>query len=226
MAKDNGKRPVGLILASNSPRRKQLLRLAGWDFRIVPADVDETPLDGEPADSYVRRIADEKARAVAPKARDGEVIVAADTTVADEGRILGKPQDAGEAFEMLARLRGRTHQVYTAVVAYQPSTDRMVSELAATDVPMRAYSREEINAYIATGDPFDKAGSYAIQHPEFQPVNELTGCYANVVGLPLCHLERAMRTLGTVPGKDIPSGCQTALAYACMIYPQVQKGEI
>ena len=222
----NAKQPVGLILASSSPRRKELLRLAGWDFRILPTDVDETPLDGEPADEYVLRIAEEKTRAAAPAAQNGEVVVAADTTVADHGLILGKPQDAEEAFEMLLRLRGREHQVYTAVAVYHPAENRLVMELAITDVPMRAYSRKEIDAYIATGDPFDKAGSYAIQHPEFRPVDTLTGCYANVVGLPLCHLERAMRTLGIAPESDIPSGCQTTLAYACMVYPQVQKGEL
>jgi len=103
-----------LILASNSPRRKQLLSLAGWMFNIVPAEVDETPLPGEAPDSYVLRLAEAKARAVAAQGRDGQVILSADTTVAAQGRILGKPEDANEAMQMLKGLRGRSHQVFTA----------------------------------------------------------------------------------------------------------------
>jgi len=170
----NGNHPKQLILASNSPRRKELIRLSGWTFRILPADVDETPLEAEAADCYVLRLAQEKARAVADQAGPGEWIVAADTTVADEALILGKPQDANEAMSMLLGLRGRVHQVYTAVAVLDPHSGRMRTELAATDVPMRAYTHQDVQAYIATGDPFDKAGSYAIQHPEFRPVDALS----------------------------------------------------
>ena len=187
---------IHILLASNSPRRRELIQLTGWSFRVQPADVDESVLPGEPADEYVLRLAEVKARAVASYAAPGELIVAADTTVADGDEILGKPVGAAEARAVLASLRGRVHQVYTALAVYEPASDRLTTELAATDVPMREYTDEEIEAYIATGDPFDKAGSYAIQHAEFRPVENLTGCYANVVGLPLCHLVRAAARLG------------------------------
>lgn len=215
-----------IILASNSPRRRELLRLAGWDYRAISADVDESPLPGEPADRYVLRLAKAKARAAAEVSSGGVVIVAADTTVADGDVILGKPEDAGEARAMLSALRGRTHQVYTAVAVYAPDEDQLVTELAVTDVPMRDYTDDEIEAYIATGDPFDKAGSYAIQHPEFRPVTSLSGCYANVVGLPLCHLARAMQKLSLDPVPDLPAACMAHLEYDCTVYPQVQKGAL
>lgn len=234
-----------VILASNSPRRRELLRLTGLGYRVAPADVDETPFPDEPADEYVLRMAKEKACAAAEvvaasQSKGGEWIIAADTTVADGDEILGKPQDAAEAFAMLAQLRNREHQVHTAVAVYRRDTDRLEqahctelacpgqleAALATTNVPMRNYSDDEIDAYIATGDPFDKAGSYAIQHPDFRPVDALTGCYANVVGLPLCHLERVLRALGFAPSADIPAACQSALGYACTVYPQVQKGEL
>lgn len=213
-----------IVLASNSPRRKQLIQLAGWPFRVLPADVDESVLPGEPADRYVLRLAEVKARAVSAQAGPGEIIVAADTTVADGDEILGKPRDAEEARIVLTSLRGRVHQVYTALAVYDPAADQMVTELAATDVPMREYSAEEIEAYISTGDPFDKAGSYAIQHPEFRPVTHLTGCYANVVGLPLCHLARAIARLGISAADSLPVACQSTLAYECTVFEQVLKG--
>src|SRR5204863_5653183 len=108
------------------------------------------------------------------------------TTVVDGNDILGKPIDNAEAFAMLTRLRGHTHQVYTGVALLRKSDGLLLKELSVTDVPMRDYSDEEINAYIATGDPLDKAGAYAIQHPQFQPVEHMRGCYASVMGLPLC----------------------------------------
>jgi MAF protein len=219
-----------IILASNSPRRKELLALTGWQYEIIPADVDETPHNGEAADRYVWRLAQEKANAVAgplsAQVDNTSIVVAADTTVADRGEILGKPQDDAEAEAMLKTLRGRTHQVYTAVSVVDTRTGQTITELAATDVPMRPYTQAEIDAYIASRDPFDKAGGYAIQHPEFRPVEHLTGCYANVVGLPLCHLERACKKLGLQTSNDIPAACQRMLQYDCTVYPQVQKGEL
>ena len=223
------KQQIRIILASNSPRRRELLALTGWQYEIIPADVDETPHPGEPADEYVYRLAQEKAAAVAAgmtAGQDADFVIAADTTVADRGRILGKPQDEAEAQEMLHSLRGRTHQVYTAVSILNPKTGQCLTELATTDVPMRDYSQDEIDAYIATGDPFDKAGGYAIQHRGFSPVSHLSGCYANVVGLPLCHLMRAAQKMGLTPLADIPAACQKTLNYDCTTYPQVQKGEL
>ena len=209
-----------ILLASNSPRRKQLLALAGWPYRIQPADVDETPLPGEPAEAYVLRLAESKARAAAGSAEDG-LVLAADTTVVDAGAILGKPNDADQARAMLWQLRGHTHQVLTALAVLQSHTDRLLTDVCATDVPMRAYTEAEIEAYVASGDPLDKAGAYAIQHAGFHPVESLAGCYANVVGLPLCHLVRTLRKLGLLPRADLPQACQAALGYQCPIYEQI-----
>ena len=214
-----------LILASNSPRRQQLLSLGGWTFDIITADVDETPLNGERPAAYVQRLAAEKANAVSKLAEPGIPILAADTTVADENDMLGKPRDAAEARYMLSRLRGHTHQVYTAIVVLHTSEDRIYNDLAVTEVPMRSYSDAEIEAYIQTGDPFDKAGSYAIQHAGFHPVSALSGCYANVVGLPLCHLSRTLEKFKLQPKRDVAHACQTELNYQCPIYGSVLKGD-
>jgi septum formation protein len=197
--------------------------LAGWTFDIIPADVDETPLSGESAQDYVLRLAEAKARAVAQQAQTGDLIIAADTTVADGEKILGKPIDGQEAFSMLQSLRGRVHQVHTAIAVFSPKDGRLLTDLASTDVPMRDYNDAEIHDYIATGDPFDKAGSYAIQHPGFNPVNHLTGCYANVVGLPLCHLERILKQFEVVPVNNIPQACQQTLQYTCTEYTNIQN---
>lgn len=209
-----------ILLASNSPRRKQLLALAGWPYRIQPAEVDETPLPGEPAEAYVLRLAESKARAAAGSAEDG-LVLAADTTVVDAGAILGKPNDADAARAMLRQLRGRSHQVLTALTVLQSRPDRLLTDVCVTDVPMRAYAEAEIEAYVASGDPLDKAGAYAIQHAGFHPVESLAGCYANVVGLPLCHLARTLRRLGLAPRADLPQACQAALGYQCPVYEQI-----
>jgi septum formation protein len=219
-------KPVNLILASTSPRRKQLLGLGSWQFNILPSDVDETPLKGETPQDYVLRLAEDKARAVGSQATNGEIIIAADTIVADGDTILGKPVDAQDAFAVLKSLRGRSHQVYTAVAVYDPKSEKMLTDLAHTAVPMRDYSDAEINDYIATGDPFDKAGSYAIQHPGFRPVDKLTGCRANVVGLPLCHLERLLKQNGINPTADIPQACQSSLQYDCTEFTNIQNSPV
>ena len=151
-----------IILASNSPRRKELIRLTGWEFQVTPADVDETPLPGEAADRYVLRLAEDKARAAAVLVAPGSLIVAADTTVADGVDILGKPMDADEARRMLASLRGREHQVYTALAVFDPSSGEMVTELAATDVPMRDYSDDEIEALLTASKASDHPHLYSL----------------------------------------------------------------
>jgi septum formation protein len=217
---------LSLILASMSPRRRELMDLTGWEFEIMPANVDETPMPGETPQAYVLRLAEDKARAAVEEVHHGDIVVAADTTVADHDCILGKPQDAEDARVMLSSLRGRSHQVFTALAVYQPSPGILETDLAATDVPMRDYTDLEIESYIATGDPFDKAGSYAIQHPEFKPVEALTGCYANVVGLPLCHLSRTLRKFGLTPSHNLPSACQSALNYQCTVFDLIEKGDL
>jgi len=214
---------VKLVLASNSPRRKQLLALSGWEFTVIPADIDESPLAGEAPHEYVLRLAVGKMQQAANHSPKEALVLAADTTVADVKDILGKPADTGEAEAMLRRLRGRSHKVYTALAVFRTADRTLLTDLCVTDVPMRQYGDEELQAYIATGDPLDKAGAYAIQHPGFRPVLDLHGCYANVVGLPLCHLVRTLRKLENHPGVDVPQACQAALHYKCPVYEQVLK---
>ena len=211
-----------LVLASNSPRRRQLLALADWMFNVIVADVDESVRPNELPAEYVLRLAETKARAI--RAHPDQLILAADTTVVDGNDILGKPKDNVEAFEMLTRLRGHTHQVYTGVALLRLSDGLLLKELSITDVPMRNYSDEEINAYIQTGDPLDKAGAYAIQHPRFKPVASMSGCYAGVMGLPMCHVVRMMRKMDSAPHADVPVKCQTLLEYQCPVSRAILSG--
>ena len=189
------------ILASQSPRRRQLLALLGYPFEAVVSGVDEDlHLDAGPA-TYVLRTAQQKAEAAAhllpaPDAAARAIIIAADTTVALDGAILGKPADADEARRMLLSLRGRTHHVHTGMCLVEAGGGREVAAVHTTAVTMRDYSAAEIDAYVATGDPLDKAGAYAIQYASFSPVAALDGCYLNVVGLSLCGLILLLRDLG------------------------------
>jgi MAF protein len=214
-----------LVLSSNSPRRRELLAIGGWSFRIFSADVDESLLPGEGPAAYVLRLAENKARACAAAAHDRSLIVAADTIVVDGEIILGKPGDAQEAVEMLERLRGRSHQVFTGIAVFDPTSGNLLTDLCVSDVPMRAYRHEEIERYVASGDPLDKAGAYAIQHPGFQPVEKFTGCFASVMGLPLCHLARTLQHLHIPPGGNIPAGCRSELKYDCPISKAVLRGD-
>ena len=204
-----------LILASNSPRRRQLLSLAGWQFSVAAANVDESEYPNESPSDYVLRLAETKAHAI--QANADQIILAADTTVVDRMDILGKPRDSAEAIAMLTRLRGHTHQVYTGIALLRLSDGLLLKDLCITDVPMRDYSNEEIRAYVATGDPLDKAGAYAIQHPQFHPVANLEGCYAIVMGLPMCHVILLLRKMNIQPNADVFAGCETLLEYQCPV---------
>lgn len=184
---------------------------------MLVSDVDESQLAGEKPKEYVLRLAQAKAMAVAAKARPENIIIGSDTAVVDGNEILGKPKDAEDAGRMLKQLRGRAHQVFTGVAVYRVDDGSMLTELCVTDVPMRNYSDDEIQAYVHTGDPMDKAGAYAIQHPDFQPVESMSGCYASVMGLPMCHVTRALRKLNVQSGADVPMACQTLLNYQCPI---------
>jgi septum formation protein len=186
---------VNLILASQSPRRRALIALLGQQVRVVTAGVDEESVDVPDPRENVIRTALLKARAVAAS-HPNAVVIAADTTVAVDGNMLGKPVNAVEARHMLTRLRGRAHQVHTGLVLLQRAADRQTRSVSSTDVIMRDYSDEEIARYIESGDPFDKAGAYAIQHSGFSPVSRIRGCYSNVVGLALCQLQSALRGFG------------------------------
>ena len=175
-----------LVLASQSPRRAEILRQAGIPFVVRAAPVDESPLDGETPQDYVRRLAEWKALAV-PAAPD-ETVLGADTTVVIDGQMLGKPADAADARRMLELLAGRRHEVMTGICLKRGAG--MVRDCATTSVwfaPMRA---REIEAYVASGEPMDKAGAYAIQGLASKFIERLEGCYFNVVGLPVALVYR------------------------------------
>jgi len=204
-----------LILASNSPRRRQLLALGGWEFNVDVANIDESVRAGESPRDYVERLAREKVCVITTRSPSAGIIVGADTTVVIDGDILGKPADADEARAMLTRLRGRVHQVFTGISALRVSDGELLSEVVTTSVPMRNYSDEEIERYILSGDPMDKAGAYGIQNPDFQPVANMEGCYASVMGLPLCSLARLLGQQGIIPRAEVAGNCQGTLAYDC-----------
>jgi septum formation protein len=184
---------VRLILASASPRRSELLRAAGFDFQVVPADVDERPLPGESPDTYVRRVALDKALAVAACLPDA-VVLAADTCVVVDDAILGKPADEADAASMLAMLSGRPHDVLTGVAVIGPAGTRV--ESADSRVVFAPLSAGEIAWYVASGEPSDKAGAYAIQGLASRFVERVEGSYSNVVGLPVALVYRLLREQG------------------------------
>ena len=200
-----------ILLASSSPRRRQLLAQLGLRFDIVAPDIDETRLPDEDLVDYARRLSMRKA-AAARKLDKSALIIAADTIVEFQGELLGKPADAAEAGDMLRRLRARSHSVITAFTLRR-ATDmpRAFTRHVRTIVTMRDYSDAEIAAYIATGDPFDKAGGYAIQNQAFHPVARIDGSYSNVVGLPLKALAQALREFGlAIPPETKPAAAPTS----------------
>lgn len=220
-----------LLLASGSPRRRELIALLGLPFTITSANVSEDPHPGESPPEIAVRLSRAKVEAarqsIQPTNQPNDyptILISADTTVSLGGEALGKPGDAGEARSMLARLRGRSHRVFTAITLIELESGRRITDLASTDVPMRDYNDAEVEAYIASGDPFDKAGGYAIQHGGFNPVSEMRGCYANVVGLPLCHVTRSLRAWGIEPPADVPAACQAHLKYDCPVYQLILAG--
>ena len=215
-----------LILASNSPRRRQLLSLGGWTFKVAVADIDESQHIGESPGDYVLRLAETKARKSTENAAPESVVIAADTTVVDGNDILGKPVDEQDAIRMLKRLRGHTHQVYTGLALFRVGDGHSLTDLSVTDVPMRRYSDEEIAAYVQTGDPLDKAGAYAIQHPDFHPVENMKGCFASVMGLPLCRLTYLLEQFDIFPAADVSIHCQAEIQYDCPISSAILRGKL
>jgi septum formation protein len=210
--------PFEVILASASPRRRELVALLGLPIRAEAAEVGEVPLDDETPSDTAARLAVSKARAVALCHPDA-LVVGCDTVVALQNRVLGKPADAAEARAMLSHLRNRWHEVYTGVALVGRGHE--VIQVARTAVRMRDYTDVEMDAYVASGDPLDKAGAYAIQQPAFGPVASWEGCYANVMGLPLCHVVRALRAWEIVPPQDVPAACQAFTGQPCSVYPSI-----
>jgi MAF protein len=200
------------VLASASPRRRELLGALGLAFRVEPVDVDETAIgDGLPADRAALAVARAKADALGSA---GGVVLAADTMVVLDGRILGKPRSATEARRMLWALRGRQHDVVTAVVVSAAGGAR--TAVRRSTVRMRAYARQEVAAYVAAGVALDKAGAYGIQDEPFQPVEAIEGCWCNVMGLPLWTavglLERAGCATPRTPDQAFPRCAKCPLA--------------
>lgn len=192
--------PMRLILASGSPRRAEILRAAGFSFDIVPADIDEILRPGEVATEYVRRLAVEKARTVsrriaAAKPDAEAVIIAADTTVVVNGTILEKPESPSDAQRMLEQLSGRTHDIYTGVALLRlpDGVERILADV--TRVDFADLSAREIADYVASGEPFGKAGGYAIQGLGGRFVKRIEGCYFNVMGMPLGRIYQELRKI-------------------------------
>ncbi len=195
MAHKTRKRP--LILASQSPRRRYLLEQAGLTFTVVPSSVDESGFAPTAPEDYVRRLAAAKAADVAAAHPDAWVI-GADTIVLIDGTVLGKPAGRPEARAMLRRLSGRTHQVYTGYSIGCREKDRVVTDAVVTDVTFKTLSGAEIEWYIHTDEPFDKAGAYAIQGLGTFLVRRINGSYTNVVGLPVCEVIEVLIEAGAV----------------------------
>ena len=179
-----------LILASASPRRRELLQQIALEFTVVTADIDETPFAGEEHRSYTLRLADAKARAVLVL-HPGAVVIGADTTVAVDGELLGKPRDAADAACMLRLLAGRGHEVTTGIAVL--TQQQTLTATVTTHVCFSGMTGAEIAGYVATGEPMDKAGAYGIQGYAAQWIHRIEGEYSNVVGLPLARLAELLR---------------------------------
>jgi MAF protein len=212
-----------LVLGSASPRRKELLGMLGVPFVVEKPDVDESVRAGEPPAEYVQRLSREKAATIAAHHEEG-CIVAADTIVVYLGEIFGKPRDEAQAREMLHRLRGQQHRVLSGVTVHDVGTGKALTDLCESKVAIREMTDEEIDAYVATGDPMDKAAAYAIQNVEFAPVEVVVGCPANVMGLPMCHVLRSLHRQGVELPPSAPHECRIQYGYHCAIAEDVMPG--
>jgi septum formation protein len=214
---------INILLASGSPRRKELFALTGWSFVVQPVHLDEGQRPNEPAEVYVNRLAQEKAESATAESGGAEIVLGADTIVLHNRHVLGKPNSAGEAERTLLDLMGKEHTVITAIFLIDRVENRLKLDYCTTSVPMREYSFREVQEYVDSGDPLDKAGAYAIQNANFSPVavEQMTGCFANVMGLPLCHLVRSMREWNIDPPKDVPRACIAHTRYDCTVYSDI-----
>ena len=207
---------VPLILGSGSPRRQELMRLLDVPFEVRTPAVDERVMPDEAPADAPQRISRLKAESVVNEIGEG-VVVAADTIVVHKGDILGKPRDASQAGAMLRRLRGERHLVLTGVTVMDAATGKRITELCETKVWLRDMDDAEIEAYVASGDPMDKAAAYAIQNTDFAPVTRVVGCPANVMGLPMCHVARNLRRLGVTLPPTSPTRCEIRYGYLCAL---------
>jgi MAF protein len=203
---------------------QELSALGGWELSVRSSEVDETAHAGESGRELTRRLARMKV-GTAPSL-DGEVVLAADTIVVHQGELIGKPGDADEARLMLERLRGRSHLVVTSI-ALQTAEGTVVQDPCESTVTMRRYSDEEIERYLEAGGADGKAGAYGIQDGRFDPVDRAAfrDCFANVMGLPLCHVVRSLRRLGVEPMADVPAACKAHTGYDCRVHDSILAGE-
>ena len=185
-----------LTLASSSPRRAEILRDAGYQFTVLSSAIDETPYPDESPQDLVQRLANSKAELAAARAVGPAIVIAADTEVVLDGHIFGKPRSSDDARRMLEKLSGRTHAVLTGVCLIRLPDVERVSFVETTLVTFAPFSDGEITRYLATGEPHDKAGAYAIQGYAARYIPRIEGCYFNVVGLPLARLRQALSELG------------------------------
>ncbi len=209
---------------SSSPRRREMLAWANWSINLASSSINESIRMGEQPEDYVKRLAAAKSKAL-DKIPHEDFVIAADTIVVLGELILGKPNNEAHAFQILSELRGKPHKVITAVAVRQGGQDEPIIDICRTEVKMREYSDEEINRYIESGDPMDKAGAYAIQNHCFQPAVNFCGCLASVMGLPLCHLERTLRQFSHYQKTNWPQICKDNLKYNCEISERVLAGE-
>lgn len=186
-----------IILASHSPRRRELLSALGIAFEVIGADVDETMTAGESVEQHVLRLAGQKAWAVYTRQPDA-VVIGADTVVVVDGQLLGKPADTEDAARMLGLLSGKTHEVLTGVAVIVPQCQDAYAQVVRTAVIMRALDGREIAAYAATAEPMDKAGAYAAQGMASAFISKIEGSYTNVVGLPAAEVTELLLTLGAL----------------------------
>ena len=214
-----------IALASRSPRRREMLSWLGLAYESLDGSIDETPLPGEDPRGHVLRVAEEKALAAARELEGNWTIISADTVVVDEGTILGKPANAEDAARLLEKLNGREHFVDSGLIIYNLDDRSINKALCESRVQMRSITSEEILDYVSSGDPLDKAGAYAIQNRDFNPVPEFSGCMANVMGLPLCHLLRELKDRRVLIKKNPSEVCNEQLGYDCPIWERVLAGE-
>lgn len=218
-----------VILASSSPRRQQFFLALGIPFLAESADIDESPSTDESPAQMVERLAFAKAQAVGSRLTsdldptdsdppEQVLVIGADTVVAIDNEVLGKPAGAGEAHAMLMRLRARPHQVLTSLAAVLYAKGRLKHTrrlLNTTTVKMRPYSHEEVAAYVATGDPLDKAGAYAVQHQQFSPAESISGCPAGVMGLPAADLLHLLSEFNVIVPRSPSQVCPALTGLQC-----------
>lgn len=186
-----------IILASSSPRRKQLLEMTGIAFEVIPSHIEEEGLYGETPYEHVMRLSREKAMKVGRKFRD-RWILGVDTIVFIDGEVLGKPRNKGDACLMLKKLSGKEHKVMTGFFIYHPTLNQSVDEVVESVVKIKELNDQEIQGYIKTGEPFDKAGAYAVQGIGMFMIEKVFGSYTNVIGLPVCEVIDALKRLGAI----------------------------